>query len=180
MAQRSELRKVPPVTVAVMLSLIRDLIRHKWSANASLLAAVRQCNQAASNEEIRKLLHHILVADRYWLMLTIQKPFDPEVEMCIPGTFDDLTERYQRTEMEEMNWLSACHESDLDRVLKTPFLPGQETTVAQAILQICLHSHGHRSQCAATLRALGGTPPSTDFVIWLKDRPAPSWPMIQS
>jgi hypothetical protein len=47
--------------------------------------------------------------------------------------------------------------------------------VAQAYMQVCMHSHGHRSQCATRLRALGGEPPVTDFIVWLNERPAPAW-----
>ena len=162
-----------------MLLLIQDLVRHKWSANASLFASIRQCGQAASDEGIRRLLHHILVANRYWLLLTLRKQFDPEVEMSVPGNLDGLEERYRQTEAEERNWLAACEEGDFNRVLETPFLPGQQISVTQAILQICLHSQGHRSQCATTLRAMGGTPPPTDFVLWLKDRPAAFWATTQ-
>jgi uncharacterized damage-inducible protein DinB len=44
-------------------------------------------------------------------------------------------------------------------------------------MQICLHSQGHRAQCASKLRALGGVPPVLDYVLWIKtDRPAPAWP----
>ena len=39
-----------------------------------------------------------------------------------------------------------------------------------------MHSYGHRAQCATRLRQLGGIPPQMDFVMWLKDRPAPDWP----
>jgi uncharacterized damage-inducible protein DinB len=163
-----------------MITSIRDLVRHKWSANASLLASIRQCERAASDDDIRKLLHHILVANRYWLLLTLGKQFDPEVEMSVPGTLDRLAELYRQTEAEEMKWLMACDESDLNRLLETPFLPGQEITVAQAKLQICLHSHGHRAQCATRLREMGGTPPPMDFILWLKERPEPRWPELEN
>jgi uncharacterized damage-inducible protein DinB len=39
-----------------------------------------------------------------------------------------------------------------------------------------MHSHGHRAQCAAMLRELGGTPPAMDFITWLAGRPAAEWP----
>ena len=48
-------------------------------------------------------------------------------------------------------------------------------SVVQAMMQVCLHSHGHRAQCAVRLRLLGGTPPNMDFILWLKERPAPNW-----
>jgi uncharacterized damage-inducible protein DinB len=46
--------------------------------------------------------------------------------------------------------------------------------VAQAIVQVCMHSQGHRAQCAKMLRRLGGAPPMTDFILWLANRAAPA------
>lgn len=37
---------------------------------------------------------------------------------------------------------------------------------------VVMHSQHHRGQCAARPRALGGEPPTVDFIIWLKNRPA--------
>ena len=48
-------------------------------------------------------------------------------------------------------------------------------SVAQALMQVCLHSHGHRAQCSMRLRLLGGTPPAMDFVHWLGERPTVDW-----
>ena len=44
------------------------------------------------------------------------------------------------------------------------------------MMQVAMHSLGHRAQCATRLRALGGNPPNTDFILWLKERPAADWP----
>ena len=48
-----------------MLPLIDQLIRHKCWANANLLRSVEQHPPAAEDPELRKLLHHILVSNRY-------------------------------------------------------------------------------------------------------------------
>lgn len=49
--------------------MLRDLIHHKGYANASLLKAIRQHEPAAQDPELRKLLHHITLANRFWLRL---------------------------------------------------------------------------------------------------------------
>ena len=105
-----------------MLATLRDLFCRRAFTDAALLNAIRRHETAARDQELRTLLHHILVAHRYWIQLGQGLPFFVE----------------------------------------------EETTV-------CMHSHGHRSQCATKLRALGGEPPRLDFILWLKDRPAPVW-----
>ena len=159
-----------------MTAMIEDLTRHKWHSNAALLSAIRQNDAAAKDEEMRKLLHHILIANRYWLSRILQTEFDREAEGRIGENIDDLIARYRQTEAAEMQWLSQSSDADLNRVLQIPALPGQNISEAEAILQVTMHSHGHRAQCATRLRSLGGTPPPTDFILWAKDRPAPAWP----
>lgn len=156
--------------------MLRDLVQHKWHANASLLKAIRQHDTAAQDEELRKTLHHILVANRYWLLLSLGTPFDQEQEARIPESIAEMTALYAKTYVLELDWISRLQEPDLARTLETPFLPGSIFSIPEALLQVCMHSHGHRAQCASRLRLLGGTPPAMDFIGWLKERPEPEWP----
>ena len=159
-----------------MTALIDDLTRHKWHSNAALLGAIVQNPAATSDEELRKLLHHILIANRYWLSRMRDIEFSRDAESRMSESLDDLIARYRQTEAEEMAWLSQAREADFDRAFQIPRLPGQDFSVTEAIMQVVMHSLGHRAQCAMRLRSLGGTPPPTDFVLWLKDRLAPLWP----
>lgn len=155
-----------------MLTMIDQLIRHKWWANSKLLCSVEQHAPAVDDAELRKLLHHILVANRYWLLLTLGQPFADEVEKRLPESHGAVIAQFAETEKMEMNWLSDTTALDLDRRIQPRALPDITVTVAQAMLQVSLHSHGHRSQCASRLRALGGTPLPMDFVLWVRDQSA--------
>jgi uncharacterized damage-inducible protein DinB len=156
-------------------AIIEELLLHKWYANAAYLGAISQSESARQDEELRTLFHHILIANRFWLFLTVEWEFDREKEARFPDAIEPLIESYKETETLEMMWLSQVNEVELARPLVTPRLPGSSFTVAQAFMQICLHSHGHRAQSANRLRSLGVTPPPTDFILWAKDRPAPDW-----
>jgi uncharacterized damage-inducible protein DinB len=158
-----------------MIDLLHDLIRHKAYANAALLKAIRRHEPAAQDPELRKLLHHIILADRFWLLLTLGRPFLQEEESPVPESLEAIAARYRETHTQELDWWSRFRESDLTRTLETRFIPGHQYSIAQAAMQVCMHSHGHRAQCATRLRLLGGTPPAMDFVLWLKERPAPDW-----
>ena len=98
-----------------------------------------------------------------------------EEETVVPDSLDLIAARYQASQVEEKVWLDALRESDLTRALESPFFPGRVIAMGDALMQVCMHSHGHRSQCATRLRVLGGDPPSLDFILWLKDRPVPVW-----
>ena len=158
-----------------MLETIQDLIYHKGYANAALVKAIRGNEAAAEDAELRKTLHHILLANRYWLLLILGLPFTVEEESRVPETIEDLVVLYRETHAQEKEWMSQIKESDLARALVTPYIPGHSYSVAQALLQICMHSHGHRAQCAIRLRQLGGVPPNMDFILWLNERPVSDW-----
>ena len=158
--------------------MVEELVRHKWQANAAYIAAVYRHEAARQDVELRKLLHHILVANRFWLFLTLGREFDRPKEGQVPDALEPLIASYKETEALEMEWLPRCDEVELKRELVTPILQGKIFTVGQALMQIILHSHGHRAQAALRLRAIGATPPQTDFILWTMDRPASVWPSI--
>lgn len=158
-----------------MLEMLRDLLRHKGYANAALLKAIRQHSVAAQDEELRKLLHHILLANRFWFMRSIGRDLDLQKESQVPASLEPLAALYRETHDQEMEWISGLKEADLEQKLETRFIAGQTFSVAQGMMQVIMHSQGHRAQCLTRVRSLGGTPPATDFVLWLKDRPEPEW-----
>jgi uncharacterized damage-inducible protein DinB len=158
-----------------MLEMLRDLVQHNGYANAALLRAIRENDAAVADAELGELLHHILLANRFWLTSVLGLPFDVERESQPSSSFDVLVQRYRTTHEQQAAWLSTATEEDLARMLESDLIPGGRCSVAQAFVQVCLHSHGHRAQCAKLLRRHGGTPPPTDFILWLTSRAAPEW-----
>jgi len=156
--------------------MLRDLVGHKGHANAALLTAVRGNRAAAADPEVWELLHHILIANRFWLLSLLEQPFVLEQEARPAASFSGLVERYARTQSQEVEWLGTATAVDLERSLKNPLIPGGECSVAQAFVQVCLHSHGHRAQAAKLLRRHGGAPPASDFIVWLASRTDADWP----
>lgn len=158
-----------------MLEMLRDLVAHKGHANAALLTAIRQKPTAASDPELWELLHHILLANRFWLLTVLGLQFVHEDEARPSPSFDALIQRYGSTQAQETAWLETATESDLARVVEGDLIPNGRCSVSQAFMQVCLHSHGHRAQCAQLLRRHGTVPPQTDFILWLTSRPRAEW-----
>jgi uncharacterized damage-inducible protein DinB len=153
-----------------MLEMLRELVCHNGYANDVMLGAIRQNPAASADTELSELLHHILVANRFWLLTVIGSPFDFEHESRASDSLDELIQRYAATHDQQSAWLAAATERDLARVLESTFIPGGRCSVAHAFVQVCMHSHGHRAQCAKLLRRHGGTPPATDFILWVANR----------
>jgi uncharacterized damage-inducible protein DinB len=153
-----------------MLEMIRDLIAHKGHANAALLTAIRQNPAAASDPELWELLHHILLANRFWLLTVLGFPFVREDEDRFSASFDALIHRYATNQAQEAAWLKTATEDDLARILENPLIPNGRCSVSQAMMQVCMHSHGHRAQGAKLLRRHGSVPPTLDFILWVSIR----------
>jgi len=144
-------------------------LRAKGDANAALLAAIQSNRAAASDLELWELLHHVLLANRFWLLTVLGLPFVLETEARTSRSFDELIERYRSMQAEESAWLAAATEPDLTRILEDAAIPGGRCSVSEALMQVCLHSHGHRSQAAKLLRR-NGQPPQMDLIVWLTTR----------
>lgn len=153
-----------------MLQMIRDLVAHKEYANTLMLTAIRDHSVASRDPELVELLHHILVSNRFWTLTCLGLPFDRAKEIVCPATLEELMENYDATQRDEGAWMARATDAELERSIDSPLIPGTTCTIAQALMQVCMHSQGHRAQCAKMLRRLGGVPPMTDFILWLATR----------
>lgn len=95
--------------------------------------------------------------------------------MTRPASCEALVEAFRRTQEEEQSWLSTATDADCAAVLEDPRIPGGRCSVAQAFVQVCMHSQGHRAQLAKLLRRHDVAPPQTDFIRWLVDRIEAEW-----
>src|SRR5688572_531971 len=131
-----------------MLQMMRDLMANKAYANTLMLIAIRDHPEAGQDPELRELLHHILVSNRFWALTCLGLPFDRATETIVPATLDELIETYDETQRSEHAWMDRATEDEMARMIDSPLIPGARCSVAQAMMQVCMHSQGHRSQCA--------------------------------
>lgn len=132
-----------------MLEMLRDLVAHKGHANAAVLSAIRENGAASADPELNELLHHILVANRFWLLTILGLPFVLEDESRPSPSFDSLIQRYGHTQEQESVWLEAAGEAALARVVENPLIPGASCSVSQALMQVSAHTRSSRAVCEA-------------------------------
>jgi hypothetical protein len=155
--------------------MLQDLVHHKNYGNAALLNSIKENEQASADPELRHLLHHIILANRFWVALFLGHPFDIDSESRVPESLDAVVALYRETHEREDQWISELHDTDLHRVLMTPFVPDRSFSLAQALMQVCLHSPRPPRTMRHEAASFRGHPPSTDFIGWLKERPTPNW-----
>ena len=64
------------------------------------------------------------------------------------------------------------------RTVRIPWFPDPPCviTVAEALVQVAMHTQHHRGQCMTRLKDFGGEPKNVDWIIWLwKQKPEGRW-----
>ena len=97
-----------------MLAMFQDLVRHKVHANAALVQAIGEHDAAARDAELRTLLHHVILANRFWFSLMHGDPFDAEKESRVSDSLEGIAQLYRSTHTEELAWIAAIHNEDLN------------------------------------------------------------------
>ncbi|HEY1987439.1 MAG TPA: DinB family protein [Terracidiphilus sp.] len=156
-----------------MKLLLESLFLHQAWADATLLAAVGAHAEAVGDEGLRKLLHHMVTVQRFYLARIAARPFDRAREAEVQLSSGELMELFKQTHAEALALVHGITESGLERrfgpVLQTEF------TVAEGLTQIVMHSQNHRGQCLMRLREMVGKAPTLDYILWARERPAADW-----
>jgi uncharacterized damage-inducible protein DinB len=161
-----------------MTSYLHELYAHQEWADAEHWRAFEAHSTALEDKAIRERLLHIhLVQHAFlWITGTRSEAFrNRKLEEF--ATTSDL-KNYARQGLTDLNAL--VHSLDgrsAEQVIDVIwFRPPAKISIRQALTQAAMHSHYHRAQNATRMRELGGTPPTTDFIIWLhQGMPVPQW-----
>jgi uncharacterized damage-inducible protein DinB len=153
------------------------MFAHQAWADASLLSAVQGHPPLTQDEWLQKTLLHIVGVQRYFMSRFLDRPFDREKESQPPASFGGLVEQFQATHQEELAFVARLTPADLERRFELPFLKA-EFAVSDGLMQIVMHSQNHRGQCLRYIRKHGAETPTLDYILWAKDRPAATWPVV--
>src|SRR3990172_11994540 len=120
-----------------MLEILRELMAHKGHVDSTVLATVRNSAGAAADSEVIDLLHHILLANRFWLLSILARPFVLAEESRGSSSFEEIVRRYRVTHEAELQWLASAGEADLTRIIENPLIPGGRASTLEAWMQVC-------------------------------------------
>ncbi len=161
-----------------MIPYLNELYAHQEWADAEHWRAFEDCPAALADLAIRTRLHHIHLVQSAFLWVTR----DPTAKFVITKVQDypnmaDLKTFARKYHSQMSAMLGGMNEARLDEMVEVPwFQPALKISVRHALIQAAMHSHYHRGQNATRLRELGGVPPGTDFIEWLRqEKPAARW-----
>ena len=159
-----------------MLTFLRDLLAHAEWANAVFFHAWNK-SPARDNEEMRNRVGHIIGVQQGFLsVLRGEQPGGPPGGP--PPTFDALKTRAQNVHAGLRDFAVALGADSLARIVRIPWFPEPpcNISVAEALVQVAMHTQHHRGQCMTRLKDFGGEPKNVDWIIWLwKQKPQGRW-----
>jgi uncharacterized damage-inducible protein DinB len=150
-----------------MLTLLRELIDHAEWANAVFFHAWEK-SPARDHEEMRRRVGHIIGVQQGFLsVLRGEAPGGPPGGP--PPTFEALKGRAQASHAGLRDFAASLDEEGLGRTIRIPWFPDPPCviTVAEAMVQVAMHTQHHRGQCMTRLQDFGGEPKDVDWIIWL-------------
>lgn len=161
-----------------MTSYLDELYAHQAWADAEHWRAFKAHPAALADKAIRERLLHIHLVQHAFLWVTSPKRSEFLFKKLedFPSMAD--LKKYAQQGLEEMSALLKRTDQDrMEELIDVPwFKPALKISVRHALTQAAMHSHYHRGQNATRLRELGGVPPMTDFIVWLRNgQPAAQW-----
>jgi uncharacterized damage-inducible protein DinB len=159
-----------------MQNLVRDLMAHAEWANAVFFHAWGG-SPARDHEEMRRRVAHIIGVQQGFLsVLHGEAPGGPSGGP--PPSFEDLKARAQSSHGGLRDFAATLEPETLARTIRIPWFPDPPCviTVAEAMVQVAMHTQHHRGQCMTRLKDFGGEPKNVDWIIWLwKQKPQGRW-----
>jgi uncharacterized damage-inducible protein DinB len=159
-----------------VLTFLRDLMAHAEWANA-VFFHIWGKSPARDHEELRRRAGHIVgVQEGFLSVLRGQPPGAPPGGP--PPSYEDLKARAAAGHAGLRDLAAALGPEDLSRTVRIPWFPDPPCviTVAEALVQVAMHTQHHRGQCMTRLKDFGGEPKNVDWIIWLwKQKPQARW-----
>ena len=121
------------------------------------------------DERLGELLSHIISAQKLWLNRVLKReiivsPWDKlAVQECISQSTSVTAEW--------VNLLESYTDKDLDKRIEYENTKGEKyvNTLRDIIIHVINHSTYHRAQIAQRVKALGGKPAVTDYIVYQRE-----------
>jgi len=151
-----------------MIPMFQSLMAHMAWADNTILEAVAGQEGAYADTQLRKVLHHTVTVQRFFLSLFQARDFDYEREKQFPESIEEMQRLFAEAHADAAGYAARLDDAELSRKVSFPRMPDLHASIRDALMQVAMHSEHHRAQCAMRLRELGGKAPVTDYIMWVR------------
>ena len=149
-----------------MTATLERLLAYEVWANQRILGAVQALPPEAAGRACT-IFAHVANALRVWYERVAGDPATAQ-------PWEELTLEQCAAALEEQQdaWTALLRDtSDLDRIVSYRSMAGEpfETPLRDILQHLSFHSHYHRGQVNAAIRAAGGTPVNVDFIMFQRE-----------
>lgn len=150
------------------LEFLKRLFEYNRWANQQAIDALKE---NPSSKGLRAL-SHLVLAEKEWLLRALGKQDPLGQNFWQDLSFDQCEALNQENQRDLESTLNKLTEEGLDYTAEYKNSKGQEysTPFRDLFTHVALHSTYHRGQIAAAIRADGGTPANTDFIIFVRQQ----------
>ncbi len=159
------------------LAELRDLVAYTEWATARLTGALatlpdplRRRRDESAFGSLLGTFAHLIAAEWVWLQRWHGEspPGPPDWAGVAP--FDELVRELHAVERGRAAYLGGLTEADLTTPIAYRTFAGVEgsNTIGELVRHVVNHGTYHRGQLSMRVRQLGFTPPSTDYIAWLR------------
>ena len=146
-----------------------ELYRYDSLMNRRVLEQLRSLDRL--DERGRKILSHLLQAQKLWLMRMQGEDYRSLV-VWPELSWEECEEVIKRNTLEWDTFIAELEEEELDREITYRTSKGDEfrSSFRQILTHVLLHGSYHRGQLALTVRQSGEEPLLTDYIAWVREQ----------
>ncbi len=161
-----------------MTSFLQELFAHQHWADAEHWRAFENHSGALRDKALYERLHHIHTVQHAFLWITGPRTQGFEYRKVTEFGDPAALKNYAQQGLADLDErLKSAPPDALEEGIEIAwFTPPLRIIRRHALMQVAMHSHYHRGQNATRFRELGGVPPTTDFISWLRNgQPHAAW-----
>lgn len=152
-----------------MLETLRALTAHLRWADERTIAGIRSLPHP--DPQALRWMAHVLGSEHMWLARI--EGIEPRVAVWPELGVEGCTELARGNHAALDALLASLDEHSLGRVVRYVNSKGEtyDSTVGDILIHVAMHGHYHRGQVAAAVRAGGGVPLVTDYIVLRRGDP---------
>ncbi|MCW8806472.1 MAG: DinB family protein [Ignavibacteriaceae bacterium] len=118
------------------------------------------------DEKLNELFSHIMSAQKIWLNRTLER--DTQTNPWEKHTVQECINQSIKVTAEWINLLESLKEMDIERRIDYTNTKSEKfsNTVKDIVVHVINHSTYHRAQITQKIKALGGKPAITDYIVY--------------